>query len=665
MLDCYDKYSVKGDYTHTEVRGAMGKSISFDVAALILLIILINSYYVRKMTSGLSNRIFLIITLISFVATIADIAAVTLDNMQSDNIVALYTTHSVYLMAHYLSAPLHLLFVISLTDTWHILRKKIGIQIMLILPIVVMWIAFVTNAANQFVFSVEGGYQRGPLFMLMYVTTALYIFYDIIYIIRYRSLFSTGKILALGTVIPLGIVAMIIQMLNPNILIEMFCGAISLLIVSTGIQRPEDYIDSFTQLTKYSAYVYDMKRISHNDKHVKIIMINLGNFRYIQGMVGFDTALQVLREVADKMRQINKKIKGYADLYYLDNGRFRMVLYGKYYDKAESIAEELNHELKENTTVNGLDVNLTPYIVLARYPEEFSDLKTQMSFGADFHLRNLYTGQVMYASEMYNQNQLDIQNNIDAIINRAIENESFEVYYQPIYSTARGKFVSAEALIRLFDPEHGFISPETLIMAAEQNGAIHKIGEFVFDKVCQFIASDEFNKLGLDYIEVNLSVAQIMNSDLPENYLAIMNKYHVSSDKINLEITETAAAYAQKVMLENLDKLTQAGISFSLDDYGTGYSNMKRVIQLPLKIIKLDKSFVDEQNNPKVWIFLRNTVKMLKDMNMEIVVEGVETQEMLDAFSNLKCDFIQGYFFSKPIPRNDFVTFVSKANKAM
>ena len=643
----------------------MGKSISFDVAALILLIILINSYYVRKMTSGLSNRIFLIITLISFVATIADIAAVTLDNMQSDNIVALYTTHSVYLMAHYLSAPLHLLFVISLTDTWHILRKKIGIQIMLILPIVVMWIAFVTNAANQFVFSVEGGYQRGPLFMLMYVTTALYIFYDIIYIIRYRSLFSTGKILALGTVIPLGIVAMIIQMLNPNILIEMFCGAISLLIVSTGIQRPEDYIDSFTQLTKYSAYVYDMKRISHNDKHVKIIMINLGNFRYIQGMVGFDTALQVLREVADKMRQINKKIKGYADLYYLDNGRFRMVLYGKYYDKAESIAEELNHELKENTTVNGLDVNLTPYIVLARYPEEFSDLKTQMSFGADFHLRNLYTGQVMYASEMYNQNQLDIQNNIDAIINRAIENESFEVYYQPIYSTARGKFISAEALIRLFDPEHGFISPETLIMAAEQNGAIHKIGEFVFDKVCQFIASDEFNKLGLDYIEVNLSVAQIMNSDLPENYLAIMNKYHVSSDKINLEITETAAAYAQKVMLENLDKLTQAGISFSLDDYGTGYSNMKRVIQLPLKIIKLDKSFVDEQNNPKVWIFLRNTVKMLKDMNMEIVVEGVETQEMLEAFANLKCDFIQGYFFSKPIPRNDFVAFVSNANKAL
>lgn len=642
----------------------MGKSISFDIAALVILIILLNSYFVRKMTSGISNRIFLIVTLISVASTIFDIVAVTLDNVHSDNVVALYTAHSGYLMTHFFSAPLHLLFVISLTDTWHKLRRRIGLLILLIIPMAVTWVAFVTNAANQLIFSVEDGYTRGPLFGLMYIATVIYIVFDIIYIIWYRKLFSFGKIMAISTVIPIGIAGMIFQMLNPEILIEMFCGAISLLIISTGIQRPEDYIDSFTQLTKYSAYVHDIKRITYNDKHVKIIMINLGNFRSLQSMLGFDTATQVLKEVAERMRKINRKIQGYADLYYLDNGRFRIIFAGKYCDKAEDFADVLNEELKKSINVNGLDVHLTPYIVLSRYPEEFKDFKTLMSFGADFHLRNHYTGQIMYAGEMYNKNQLDIQNNIDAIINRALENGSFEVYYQPIYSIPEGKFISAEALIRLFDPQHGFISPEALITAAEQNGAIHKIGEFVFEKVCQFIASDDFKKLGLDYIEVNLSVAQIMNGDLPANYLAIMNKYHVSPDHINLEITETAAAYAQQVMMDNLEKLTQAGISFSLDDYGTGYSNMKRVIQLPLKIIKLDKSFVDEKNNPKVWIFLRNTVKMLKDMNMEIVVEGVETQEMMDAFSKLKCDFIQGYFFSKPIPRNDFVAFISNANKA-
>ncbi|MDE7062700.1 MAG: EAL domain-containing protein, partial [Lachnospiraceae bacterium] len=174
----------------------------------------------------------------------------------------------------------------------------------------------------------------------------------------------------------------------------------------------------------------------------------------------------------------------------------------------------------------------------------------------------------------------------------------------------------------------------------------------------------DFKKLGLDYIEVNLSGAQFMNGTLPDTLLSIMNRYGIDPDKINLEITETVTAYTQRVMTENLEKLTQAGLSFSLDDYGTGYSNTKRILQLPLKIVKLDKSFVDEQHNPKMWIFLKNTIKMLKDMNMEIVIEGVETQEMLDAFSDLKCDFIQGYYFSKPIPRNDFVSFIMDFNVA-
>ena len=642
----------------------MGKSISFDIAALILLIILLGSCFVRKMTSGISNRIFLIITLVSLAAAVFDIAAVTLDNAHSDNVAALYTAHSGYLFTHFLSAPLHLLFVISLTDTWHKLRKNIILQFLLISPLVAVLGVFVANAVNQLVFSVENGYTQGPLFGFMYVVTMVYILFDVFYIIRYHSLFSFGKIVAIGMVVPVGFIAMIIQMLNPNVRAEMFCGAISLLIISIGIQRPEDYIDSFTGLTKYTAYAYDMKRAFYNDKHVSIIMLNIGNFRSIQSMVGFDSAMQVLKEVANKIRDINRRERGYADIYYLDNGRYRIVFSGKYRDKAKEIAEILNQELKQEIDINGLDINLTPYIVLANYPDEFTDFRTLMSFGADFHQRNLYTGRVMRTGEMYNQNQLDIQNNIDAIIERALENESFEVYYQPIYSISQGRFVSAEALIRLFDSQHGFISPEMLITTAEQNGTIHKIGEFVFEKVCQFIASDEFKKLGLDYIEVNLSVAQIMDGDLPETYLSIMNRYHVTPDKINLEITETAAAYAQKVMEDNLDKLTQAGISFSLDDYGTGYSNMQRVIQLPLKIIKIDKSFVDEQGNPKMWIFLKNTVKMLKDMNMEIVVEGVETQEMLDAFADLKCDFIQGYFFSKPIPRNDFVAFITKANRA-
>lgn len=640
----------------------MGKSISFDIAALILLIVLVISRTSSKMTHDRSNRIFLLIILNTIASALFDIASVCFDGRQISNLAVLYVAHAGYLVTHVLTVPLCLLFVISLTDTWHKLRRNIALQIIMAMPLAVVLTAFVINPFNHIMFSVENGYTRGPLFALMYVVTVLYVIFVITYIIRYRKLFRLRNIIAVSAVIPIDIAAMLIQLFIPSALIEMFFNAIGLLIMSFGLQRPEDYVDTSTNLMKLSAYSHDMKRSFYNDKHVYIIMLNIANYQTIRRMLGFDSTMEMLRTVADTVRRINKKMHGYADLYHLEGGRFRMVFREENRDKTEKIADMLNQELKNPININGLNIGLVPFIILARCPDEIKDFKALMSFGTDFHDRNYYTGQVMYASKLYNGNQLDIKNNIDRIIEQALKDGSFQVYYQPIYSTGHGRIVSAEALLRLYDSQLGFISPEILIAAAEKSGAIHRIGAFVFEKVCQFIASDDFDKLGLDYIEVNLSVVQLMNVDLADDLLSIMKKYNVSPDKINLEITESAAAYEQQVMADNLERLTSAGLSLSLDDYGTGYSNIKRVIQLPLRIIKLDKTFVDETTNPKMWIVIKNTVKMLKDMNMEIVVEGVETQEALDVFSSLQCDFIQGYFFSKPIPRKDFVKFISNAN---
>ena len=639
----------------------MGKSVSLDIAAFVLLIVLVISRISRKMIHDISNRIFLTILLVTTVSSLFDIASILLERTQCRIMPVHYIAHLGYLLTHFISVPLYLLLIISLTDTWHKLKKNRVLQLILVLPFMVVLAAFIMNPGNHLMFSVENGYQRGSLFILLYITTIFYIAFVILYIFRYRKLFDRGEIAAVSAIIPMDVAAMLIQYFIPTALVEVFCGTVGLLIMSTSLQRPEDYIDSFTHLMKHSTYAHDMKRAFYNDKHVHIVMLNISNFQKILTIIGFNSTTELLMGVADRIRKINRSLHGHADLYYLDNGRFRMVFREDSQDKAAAVADALNHELKTQIHMNGLRITLIPFIILAHCPEEIKDFKMLMSFGSDFHIKNPYTGQVMSPSKLYSWNQLDIRNNIDQIIDRALEDDSFQIYYQPIYSTKQDRYISAEALLRLIDPQHGFISPEILINAAEKNGAIHRIGELVFEKVCQFIASDEFDGLGLDYIEVNLSVAQLMNADLPDRLLSIMGRYGVSPDKLNLEITESVTAYEQKVMLENFEKLTEAGLSFSLDDYGTGYSNIKRVVQLPLKITKLDKSFVDEKNNPKMWIIIKNTVKMLKEMNMEVVVEGIETQEALDDFSRLQCDFIQGYFFSKPIPRNEFVAFISKA----
>ncbi len=637
------------------------KNVTFDVAALIMLAVLFVTVVIRKMTKGTSNRLFLLQIVLAAISTSFDIFAVTLDNYNSQNIFLLNFAHMGYLIVHNIHPFVHMLFVISLTDTWHKIFQNPAKIVLFILPYGFDVILLATNPFTHLMFSVENGYTHEMLFHTLYVCIVPYILLNVVYVLQYRALFNRRKIFSLFSMTVLSFIAVVLHLIFPELLVECFAITMSLFIVSAGVLRPEDYIDSFTGLYKHSAYAHDMKRAFFNDKHVNIVMLNIGNYNTLTSMVGYDVMTDVLNKIAATIADVNASLHGDADLYFLDRGRFRMVYSEKDRDKAKSAAEALMKELKKRANINGLDIYFTPYIVLARCPDEIESFKSLMAFGQDFHEKNHYSGQVMLASDVYDANAFAIHNNIDTIIERALENQKFEVYYQPIYSISSGKFASAEALLRLFDEEHGFISPEILIPAAEKSGAIHKIGEFVFEEVCKFVSGDEFIKLGLNYIEVNLSVAQCMHGDLADTILNIMRKYNVSPESINLEITETAASYSQRVMTENLNKLARAGLSFSLDDYGTGYSNMKRVIQLPLKIVKLDKSFVDEQHNPKMWIFLQNTVKMLKDMKMEIVVEGIETREMVEAFSNLKCDFIQGYFFSRPICKAEFIDFIANA----
>ncbi len=638
----------------------MATGAFMDLASLILICLAFLSLIFRKMTNGRSAKLFMIMTICGMVASAVEFLTFVFEDIPSFSAMAISILRNVFYIVYALQLPLFFAFVVSVTDSWHKIEKYPFLYILLQLPYSALPITIL-------VCSVNGGAdlaQESVRNTVFFVTIAVAFFYmltDLAYIIRYRNQLGLRRIVALTSVIVFYAASFTAYDIFSDLIVQNFMTALSLIVVSIGILRPEDYVDSCTGLFKQKAYADLMRNGYKNQKHVIVVMINIGNYDAIYGMLGYDSTNAVTYKIAQKINEVNRRIKGRADLYYLDTCRFRMVFNTRDADKAEIAADVLMTELKSRSRHNGFDINLAPYITVARCPEDIESFNSLMSFGRVFHKKYQYSGRVIPISDIYNPDEFAIQNEIDNIIKRALENQSFEVYYQPIYSITEKRFVSAEALLRLKDEKYGFINPELIVTAAERNGAIHKIGDFVFEEVCRFVSSDEYKRLGLDYIEVNLSVAQCMHSDLAYKILKTMQKYNVDPGSINLEITETAASFSQKAMADNLNRLSAAGLSFSLDDYGTGYSNMKRVIQLPLKIVKLDKSFVDEQSNPKMWIFLQNTVKMLKDMEMEIVVEGIETQEMVEAFSNLKCDFIQGYFFSKPICKDDFVEFITTA----
>lgn len=198
-------------------------------------------------------------------------------------------------------------------------------------------------------------------------------------------------------------------------------------------------------------------------------------------------------------------------------------------------------------------------------------------------------------------------------------------------------------LARLYDEKLGWISPDTFISIAEKKGLINELGEIVLHNVCNFIASNNISKLGIDYIEINVSSLQLMQKGFADKVMDVMGQYNIDSSQINIEITETAMMTSFSAVSDNLAKLVENNIAISLDDYGSGYSNISYINKMPFKFIKIDKDIIQASfKEQKARITLEHTIKMLNALELAIIAEGVETLEMKEELVKYGCQYMQG-----------------------
>lgn len=251
---------------------------------------------------------------------------------------------------------------------------------------------------------------------------------------------------------------------------------------------------------------------------------------------------------------------------------------------------------------------------------------------------------------------------IEAAIERTLENpKSFKVYYQPIYSIKENKVVAAEALLRLFDVELGEIPTEEFVYVAEKNGKIIELGQNVLRQVCEFLQRQIKESFEIRYIQINLSIFESLREELPYEMEEILAEYGIEPEKINLEIKESALKKKDNVLTRNMEKLLEKGVHFSLDDYGTGASALTYIINFPFQIVKIDRDVLwNAMEDEHAMMALCASINMIKDMNMKIVVEGVESQEVAERLKKMGCDFLQGYYFSKPMPEEEFLDYLKQ-----
>ncbi|NLK85740.1 MAG: EAL domain-containing protein [Aeromonadales bacterium] len=277
------------------------------------------------------------------------------------------------------------------------------------------------------------------------------------------------------------------------------------------------------------------------------------------------------------------------------------------------------------------------------------------------------TDHSMFILDKATAEKRDYYVSVEKLVQKAIDNDGFFVVYQPIINSKTGLCESAEALVRLKDTRSfGFISPEIFIRVAERKGLISKLGDQVFFKVCRFAREYHLKDIGIKYIEVNLSGIQISDPSISYRLHQCAKSFGIEPDFINLEVTETEAVRSNKIAVDNVNKLKKLGYKFSLDDFGTGYSNFSKIATIDFDLIKLDKSLIwpafADGNTQKAKLTLQGCINMIKTLGFTMVAEGVETQEQAEYLRDAGVEFLQGYYYSKPISSSAFLEFVQRFN---
>ncbi len=242
----------------------------------------------------------------------------------------------------------------------------------------------------------------------------------------------------------------------------------------------------------------------------------------------------------------------------------------------------------------------------------------------------------------------------------ALQEKQFVVYYQPQYSHSTGRLLGAEALVRWMNPEKGLISPATFIPIFEKTGFIVNLDLYVFEEVCRFLWECLDKKLPVVAISTNFSRYDIYTKDFLEKLEKIRTKYDIPVRLVHIEITESVMVGDDRHALEIIQRIHDAGYIVEMDDFGSGYSSLNVLKDLPLDVIKLDMLFLENDTKAnRGGTILTSVVRMAKWLELPIIAEGVESIEQADFLRSIGCDYIQGYLYSKPIPKEEYVELIS------
>lgn len=624
----------------------MELNIDFEICSFIFISIFFLAFNVKSDNDdGHKDRINMLMTVVLSTMGLEIITAQMLNNALAVALPVKWVFCTVFLVVLVVIPSFYTRLIYS--QTKHPKKRKLVFELLNLVPCLLCAVAVATSFLSNYVFYIdEDGLHSGKLFLICHLNFLLYAFVSLRYSYFSKAHLDRRRFLSVVFMLGSGLAAMLVSAAAPNTPVYTASTSIALMLICIYTQEGASRTDSISNALTREAFFKDLDDYAQSDYFPRILVAALDNFKIVNELYGVDGGNELMREFTQKL----KEEYGAANIYRFNGDIFNVIITND--TDSRKVVDVMQRVLSSPFYFKGMDVRLSACVCLIQSQHHKGEAIISAIEYAVMRVKEKGKGQ-FYELHEDSVEILKRQKAIEQAVVQNLNEGHFEVHYQPIFDTKKRKFHSLEALARLNVPDYGYISPEEFIKICEKNGTILQIGRLVLEEVCKFVSESKIKQKGIEFVEVNLSVVQCMEDKIYDEVKGILAKYSIPAEMINLEITESAAAYSEKMLIQNMARMSLMSITFSLDDYGSGYSNINYLVDLPFSIAKIDKYVVwAAQRSATSKMILQNIISMFKDINLKVVAEGIETAETADMVTKMGADYLQGYYYSKPVAKD-------------
>jgi len=618
---------------------------SFTVPCALIMLTLVVFYFSRPHLPIRRSRTFLALLILQLLVMVFDVASSLADEHYSQ-----VSDEALY----FLNTAFFVLFLVRIF--WFFLFTAVILcmhsrRFLLVaaIPLIAAEIIALSSPLSGAVFSlVDGAYRSGPLYYILYVCFFFYIALSIGLVVVLRNrLGKTELVGAIAYNIVL-IAGNIVRFTFPYLLaMNTFC-MVAIVIIFMEFLNPDLYLNNRGPSFNMRGFRLVLEDLADRGDYQMLGFV-LKNYNYERSILGARQMDQVLGQV---VRHLSDSYPGML-LFYLRSGRFALLRSGT--TDWVAVREQIRDRFSKSWQTEQIDFSLNIGFRFSSVKSERRDpdgILADFLVGLDEARETAEYG--AFDQEMLSDTETASQHvNVLRSLEHALNRNEVEVFFQPLVDAETREVVAAEALARIRDASGKIIEPGMFITLAEKSGYINLLGEQVLEKTCAFISAHDMDELGLRWINVNLSPIQCMQRDAAERIATVLERHGVPVQRVHLELTEESMI-DYELLERQLIELKHRGFELSLDDFGSGYSNLTRVKHYPFNNIKIDMEVVwDYTHNHDE--LLPAIVHGLKQMGYTITAEGVETEAMAKSLTDIGVNTLQGYYFSKPLPPAGFV----------